>query len=935
MPSSNQTTGKKTSGQQPPGLSTAFRARVDHLAALLRNLPSSLPQDPTQSLYQFALDADFEKEEGTFAAFSRTLEHAFHTHTLRHDEPILFTERGQRCMDLVRFFKTATRLMSSGERETIKTAWLERLIRGAKETGATIPKKRRLIISSSEDEHEDEEQAPAPIHKFFAPIARPRQAPATINLVSSESEDDSHTMARTSPKHPARRPKAPRKRKRHVQSGSDSESDVAQPGSSITSKPPPAKQAKLDIFGWKPMTREEAHEKSRKELMASNARSAALMKREEEQRKAKADHKREVDRLRQQRHRAKKTATKKSRLRKASLTTHAHKPPQEIPNLAEISRPHGMAWKAARNGKKGGVTEQRHTRTNWFHPFLWAHINNVAPRVGWSATLIARTLQRDQLELFSRLSKGTVQRWLSKHGKRWSKRTLQSVENRRVLTASGRAGILAKYPDLVEAAKTRFLDMRKLGIPISRVLGRSILLALIKSSQPALLETFKCSEHFVGDFFCSVLGWSVRKGTRAAAHIPANADELCERAFFRIVHIVVMYDVPAALIVGMDQTGVYVLPNNNVTYAETGSRQVDVAAKDEKRAYTLCVATSADGDILPFQQIWSGQTSRSLPEREADGMNDALGHGFHFAFAASSKKTSHFSTLKTMKEWMVHILKPYIEHKIQELNLPDDQKAILVIDCYPVHTSEDFRLYVWNEFPNIFLIFIPANCTGIFQPADIGLNRVIKHRLRQSALEFLVESHTAQISKGLTPEQVKITTSIKTLRDASVAPLVSIYNFFDSFAGKTVIRRAWEKCAVKEWNLSAECITGRKAKAAWREYLRKDETLRKEIEGRVGNLDALIAEDLDEENDEADEPYDDTDVPLRAVVQQALGVDLVEVDDHGRGFCTPSSGITERAEDQGLQSGGDEENIWAYNDAGELWKGGSGALANDGRAHSE
>ena len=41
---------------------------------------------------------------------------------------------------------------------------------------------------------------------------------------------------------------------------------------------------------------------------------------------------------------------------------------------------------------------------------------------------------------------------------------------------------------------------------------------------------------------------------------------------------------------------------------------------------------------------------RSLPKATAEGMSEARELGIHFAFAQSEKKTSHFSTLKTMKE---------------------------------------------------------------------------------------------------------------------------------------------------------------------------------------------------------------------------------------------------------------------------------------------
>lgn len=206
------------------------------------------------------------------------------------------------------------------------------------------------------------------------------------------------------------------------------------------------------------------------------------------------------------------------------------------------------------------------------------------------------------------------------------------------------------------------------------------------------------------------MDWSVRRGTQAAAHILANMSEVCKRTVFRIVHLIHFYNLPPELIIGMDQTGVIILMAHNKTYAPKGSSQVDIAGRDEKRAYTLCVGTTLTGAILLFQQVWSGKTRGSLPTVNAKGMDKAIEFGFDFTTADSKKQTSHFSMLKTMKEWMIKILKPYVLDHITRNNLPEDQKSILLIDCYPVHTSKEFCVHVFQEFPNVFLLFIPANC---------------------------------------------------------------------------------------------------------------------------------------------------------------------------------------------------------------------------------
>ena len=75
------------------------------------------------------------------------------------------------------------------------------------------------------------------------------------------------------------------------------------------------------------------------------------------------------------------------------------------------------------------------------------------------------------------------------------------------------------------------------------------------------------------------------------------------------------------------------------------------------------------------------------------------------------------------------------------------------------------------------------------QPADVGLNRVIKHRLKQSQMQYLVEAHQKQIANGLTPEQVKFSISLPVLCDASVAGLVEVYDFITGPIGCQLVKK--------------------------------------------------------------------------------------------------------------------------------------------------
>ncbi|KIK98554.1 hypothetical protein PAXRUDRAFT_9449 [Paxillus rubicundulus Ve08.2h10] len=171
-------------------------------------------------------------------------------------------------------------------------------------------------------------------------------------------------------------------------------------------------------------------------------------------------------------------------------------------------------------------------------------------------------------------------------------------------------------------------------------------------------------------------------------------------------------------------------------------------------------------------------------------MSDAWNYGFDFTFAKSDRRGSHFSMLKTMKEWVAHIFEPYRQRVIEtDPGLGDNQISIIYLDCYPVHTSEAFRLYVFKEYPYVILCFVPASCTGIFQPADVGLNRVIKHRIKQHQTEYLVATHQEQINSSLTTEQVKFTTSLPVLRNASVDGIVRVYEFMTGPFGRELVQK--------------------------------------------------------------------------------------------------------------------------------------------------
>ncbi|KAJ6559262.1 hypothetical protein B0H10DRAFT_2240540 [Mycena sp. CBHHK59/15] len=104
----------------------------------------------------------------------------------------------------------------------------------------------------------------------------------------------------------------------------------------------------------------------------------------------------------------------------------------------------------------------------------------------------------------------------------------------------GRRGILAPYPEIVKDIISQLGDLRDAGAPLSLTSVRCVIIAIIRERAPEIFErrfkdgsTFQVSDSFCRKFLDKTLAWSMRKGTKAAQKLPADAEDQCETAFLR------------------------------------------------------------------------------------------------------------------------------------------------------------------------------------------------------------------------------------------------------------------------------------------------------------------------------------------------------------------------------------------------------------------
>jgi hypothetical protein len=340
----------------------------------------------------------------------------------------------------------------------------------------------------------------------------------------------------------------------------------------------------------------------------------------------------------------------------------------------------------------------------------------------------------------------------------------------------------------VQSVKTILTSIRSTGAKVTVVTARGILVATILKNAPEILEatfrdgsTFRASESFVRKWLHDTMKWSRRKGTQASQKRPINWEDQCERSFLRKAYTIKEEDIPAALLVNSDQTQVVYAPGDQLTWAETGAKQVPILGGEEKRAFTVLLSVACNGNVLPMQAIYSGKTQRSRPSPKSPNYNDLMSKGF---ILQESGTTTYWSNFETMKTFVNDILAPYFEKTKADLNLPQSQKALWLIDVWSVHRSNEFRDWMHNHHGNIILDYVPGGCTSVAQPCDVGIQRLFKLSIKRSYHEGVVTEILEQLNSNVSP--IVVDTRLPKLRNQSTR---WIWNAYETINKDTLVKK--------------------------------------------------------------------------------------------------------------------------------------------------
>ena len=224
-----------------------------------------------------------------------------------------------------------------------------------------------------------------------------------------------------------------------------------------------------------------------------------------------------------------------------------------------------------------------------------------------------------------------------------------------------------------------------------------------------------------------------RKGTTAKSKLSREHFHRLKAEFLQeILSTVSMEEIPAELVLNLDQTGMKIVPSSSWTMEECGSQRVEIAGAADKRQITAVFCGTMMGDFLPLQLIYKGKTDRCHPK---------------FRFPDDWDITHaprHWSTKETMRQYVENIIIPYVNRL--RVDIGSDKAALLIMDNFKGQTNESILNLL--EDNNILVTLLPPNTTDSLQPLDISVNKPAKDYLKRCFEDWYASEILKQLEEN-------------------------------------------------------------------------------------------------------------------------------------------------------------------------------------------
>ena len=280
------------------------------------------------------------------------------------------------------------------------------------------------------------------------------------------------------------------------------------------------------------------------------------------------------------------------------------------------------------------------------------------------------------------------------------------------------------------------------------------------------------------------MGMKRRMATTSRPPVPQGLYDECRNQYLRdIGEIIKKYSVPPELVLNSDQTPSSYVSVGKSTMASQGAKSVAIKGVTDKRNITLNFMVSLSGEFLPVQIIYGGKTKASQPR----------GITFPAGFCVT-QNPKHWSNEEETIKLIDSIIIPYLANKRAQLNLPEDQKALMVWDVFKGQMTARVKDRLTSH--NCELVPVPANMTHFFQPLDLTVNGSAKRFVRNLFTEYYSDAVKEQLDSGKQLDDIDVDFRLSTLKPLHAKWIIKMYNHFTSRKGMEIILRGWKKSGV-------------------------------------------------------------------------------------------------------------------------------------------
>ena len=248
------------------------------------------------------------------------------------------------------------------------------------------------------------------------------------------------------------------------------------------------------------------------------------------------------------------------------------------------------------------------------------------------------------------------------------------------------------------------------------------------------------------------MGFKRRLATTGKVSIsPELHQEIQEAYLYSFVEKIEENDIPASLVLNLDQTPSKFVPDCNKTLAKKESKTVSIAGSADKRMITATFVITLNGDFLPIQLIYGGKTKKSIP---------AVKFPDEFHVTANHK---HYSNEKESLEMMRKIIIPYVEEERRRQHLSNSHPAVLIMDVLKGKMTDAVKKVLKEN--RILLEKVPANLTYLFQPLDVqgGPNGYVKRMMKNKFTLWYADQIHQALDAGTALSNIEVSLKLSTV----------------------------------------------------------------------------------------------------------------------------------------------------------------------------